>query len=72
VAPAGGELEVRVGSRHREEHAVVAVVIAKAADLGRPKPVTIRRDDLVQALGVAGHAQLHRYRPELDVSESQT
>ena len=55
---AGGELEVRARARDREEHAVVAVVIAEAADLGQPEAVAVERDDLVQALGVPGDAQL--------------
>ena len=57
---ARGQLEVRAGARHREQYAVVAVVIAEAADLGEPDAVSVERDDLVQALGVPGHAQPHR------------
>ena len=60
VPAARRQLEVRAGARHREEHAVVAVVIAEAADLGQPDAVPVERDDLVEALGVPGHAQLHR------------
>ena len=60
VPAARGQLEVRTGARHREEHAVVAVVIAEAADLGQPEAVSVERDDLIQALGMPGDAQPHR------------
>jgi len=60
VAAAGSELEVRIGSGHREEHAVVAVVIAEAADLDQPEAVAVERNDLGQALRVPGDAQLRR------------
>ena len=62
MAAAGGELEVRIGSRHPQEHAVVAVVIAEVADLGQPETVAVERDDIVQALRVPGHAQLRIVR----------
>src|SRR5512133_4397618 len=62
VPAARGQLEVRVGARHGEKHAVVAVVIAEAADLGQPDAVPVEPDDLVQALRVPGDAQLHRSR----------
>ena len=54
------QLEVRAGARHREKHAVVAVVIAEATDLGQPDAVSVEPDDLVQSLGVPGNAQPHR------------
>lgn len=59
VRAAGGQLQVRSGARDGEEHAVIAVVIAKAADLGQPEAVAVERDQLVEAVGVAGNAQLH-------------
>lgn len=58
VPAARGQLEVRAGARHREKHAVVAVVIAEAADLGQPDAVSVEPEDLVQALGVPGDSQL--------------
>src|SRR5439155_16010575 len=60
VATARRQLEVRAGPGQREKDAVVPIVIAKAADLRQPNAIAIERDDLVQALGVARHAQLHR------------
>ena len=60
MAAAGGELEMRIGSRHLQEHAVVAVVTAEAADLGQAEAVAVERDNLVRVLRVPGHAQLHR------------
>jgi hypothetical protein len=56
----GGQLEVRPGARDGEEDAVVAHVVAEAADLRQADPVAVERDDLGQALGVAGDPQPHR------------
>src|SRR5919204_5232491 len=61
VTAAGGQLQVRAGAWHREEDAVVAVVVAEATDLGQPDAVSVEADDLVEALGVSGDAQLHRW-----------
>jgi hypothetical protein len=60
VPAARGQLEVCAGARHREKLAVVAVVIAEAADLGQPDAVSVEPDHLVQALRVPGDPQLHR------------
>jgi hypothetical protein len=51
VATAGGEFKVRAGAGHREEHAVVAVVAAEAAELGQRDTVPVEPDDLLEALG---------------------
>ena len=61
VPAARRQLEVGTGAGHLEEHAVIAVVIAEAADLGEPEAVAVERDDLVQAVGVPGDAHLHRW-----------
>ncbi len=61
VRASGGELEMRACPRHAQEDAVVAVVIAKAADLRQPEAVAIEADDVVEALRVASDAQLHRW-----------
>jgi hypothetical protein len=50
---------VRAGARDRQEHAVIAVVIAKPADLGQAESVAVEGDELVQALGVTSNAKLH-------------
>ena len=57
VSAASGQLEMRTGARHREKDAVVAVVIAEAADFGQPDAVSVELDDLVEALCVPGNAQ---------------
>jgi hypothetical protein len=63
VPSAGGQLKVRAGAGHREKHAVVAVVIMEAVDLGQPDTVSVERGDFVQALGVPGDPQLHYLTP---------
>src|SRR3954471_14024287 len=65
VRSPGGHLEMRAGAGYREEDAVVAVMTAKATDLGEPDAVAVELDHLVEALGVAGDAQLH---PQLRTS----
>ena len=62
VPAARGELEVRAGARDHEKDAVVAVVIAEAADLGQPDAVAVERDDLLQALRMPRYAYLDRRR----------
>ena len=59
VGAAGGQLEVRVGARHREEDPVVAGVSAEAPDLGQPDPVAVEAHDRVQPVGVARDPELH-------------
>ena len=54
VPPAGRELEVRAGAGKREEHAVVAVVVVEAADLGQADPVAVKPHKLVQPFGCGG------------------
>ena len=61
VPTARGQLEMRVGARHRKKHAVVAGVIVEAANLRQPDAISIERDELPEALSVSGDAQLHRY-----------
>src|SRR4051794_41851940 len=60
VRSPGGQLEMRAGAGYREEDALVAVMTAKATDLGEPDAVAVELDHLVEALGMAGDAQLHR------------
>jgi hypothetical protein len=52
VTAAGGQLQVGIGAWHREEHAVVAVVVAEATDLGQSDAVSVEPDDLLQPRGV--------------------
>jgi hypothetical protein len=51
---------MRTRAGHRQEHALVAVVIVEATRLGQPDAVPIEADDLFEALRVPGDAQLHR------------
>src|SRR4051794_41958855 len=64
VRSPGGQLEMRAGAGYREEDAVVAVMTAKATDLGEPDAVAVELDHLVEALGMAGDAPLHRSAPK--------
>ena len=57
---AGGELEMGLGAGNLEEHAVVTVVTAEAADLHEAQAVAVEAHQLVQALGVARDPQLHQ------------
>jgi hypothetical protein len=41
----------------REEHIVVAVVIAKAADFDEAEPVAVEPNGFVETFGVSGHAK---------------
>ena len=59
VFAAGSQFEMGAGAGHLEEHAAVAVVILEATDLGQTKAVAVETDEVVEALGVASHAQLH-------------
>jgi hypothetical protein len=61
VLAAGGELEVGPAARHLEKHAGVAVVLAEATDLHEAEPIAVEPHELVEALGVAGDAQLNRH-----------
>ena len=56
VPASRGQLEMRAGARYLQEHAVIAVVVAKPADLGQAKPVAVEPDDRVQPVGVASDA----------------
>ena len=60
VVAAAGELEVGVRSGEAEEHPVVAVVVAKAPELGEPEAVAIEADDLFESPGVPCEPDLHR------------
>src|SRR4051812_27769913 len=62
-ARAGGQLEVGARARHLKEDAVVAVVVAEPADLDQAEAVAVERDQRLEALGVAGDAQLHPLTP---------
>jgi hypothetical protein len=62
---------MRVGSRYLEERAVVAVMIAKAADLGQPEAVAVCR--ATRSCCVAGTAPVASSSAALcNASESQT
>src|SRR5689334_1493599 len=62
VTAARRELAVGAGAGHLEEHPVVAVVVTEAADLDQPESVAVEADELVEALGVTGDAELHHDR----------
>ena len=66
VSSSGGQLEVGVGARDREEYAVVAAMTSKSTDLGQADTVGVKPDQLVEPLGVSGDAQLHA--PSLPVA----
>ena len=51
---------MRAGSGEVEEHAVVAIVALKAADLGQADAVAIERDGIIQTVRMARDAQLQR------------
>lgn len=59
VAAAGRQLEVSAAPRNLEKDAVVAVVVSEAADLGQAHAVSVELHDLLQALRMSRHAQLH-------------
>ena len=59
MLPAAGQLEMRAGSRHLQERAVVAGVVTEAAELPQTDPVAVERDELLEPIGVSGDAQLH-------------
>ncbi len=59
VRTARCELEMGVGAGDGQEHAVVAIMIAEAADFGQPDPVAVERHNLAQAFGVPGDPDLH-------------
>src|SRR3954464_15209300 len=65
VPAAPGQLEVGAGAGQLEEDAVVAGVVAEAADLRQPEAVAVEGHELGEALGVAGPAQLHAHAPAL-------
>jgi hypothetical protein len=52
---------MRVRALHREKHAVVAGVIAEAADLRQPDAVSVERDDLLVALSMSGERAASLY-----------
>ena len=62
VAPAGGDLEVRVRAGEPEEDAVVAVVPLEAPELGEPDPVAVEADELLEPLGVPSEPDLELRR----------
>jgi hypothetical protein len=62
VSAAGGEFELGSGSGNLEENSVVSVVIGEPTELGKPDAVTVEGDELIEAIGVAGDAKLHRRR----------
>ena len=53
-----GELKMRAGAGDLEEHAVVAVVVSKSADLAEAEAVAVEGDQFREVVGVSRHADL--------------
>ena len=64
---ARGELEVGVGARKVEEHAVVAIVVGEPPELGQPNSIAVGRHDRIEVVGVPGNTYVHD-----SVSDSHT
>jgi hypothetical protein len=59
IGTAARELEMSANAWDRKEHSVVAVVVAKPADLGQADAVPVKRDDLIESFCVPGDAKVH-------------